>query len=149
EGVAAGVRARHWKATPDRPRVRRAVMIDDPLGTILIVFERSGRELERQVARDGDRAAAMTAHRPAGSAPGGRHHDGGRGVNLNPLHEHSLPGAHARWATCSGITPRSSPTMGFSRRPVLISNNATSRSNANTRANASSARGEKHAKQRV
>jgi len=44
-------------------------MIDNPLGTVLLVFERNGRELERQVARDGERAAAMAALLIARVAP--------------------------------------------------------------------------------
>jgi len=45
------------------------MMIDNPLGTVLLVFERNGRELERQVARDGDRTAAMAALLIARMAP--------------------------------------------------------------------------------
>ena len=32
-----------------------------PLANLLIIFERDGREIERLVARDGERAASMAA----------------------------------------------------------------------------------------
>jgi len=43
--------------------------MDNPLAELLIIFERNGREIERHVAKDGDRAAQMAVVLISANAP--------------------------------------------------------------------------------
>jgi len=89
-----------------------------PLAELLIVFERSSRVLERHVARDGDRAAAMAALLRATVAPlqGGRYAHRGGSVTLNDSRRTML----GRLRAPLSFSGRARPGLGRDPGPVLL-----------------------------